>query len=121
MDGFNRKKDVWKRPPWHRSKIRHPSGGSLNLNRSIDLDSYLANEILKDDDAFILEGHEEAMLGIGHRCGQPTIAVYDRRLLIGSFMKVNKWSFETAQEWVEYNIEGAWIGEKTPLILDKIE
>ena len=85
------------------------------------MDSALAHQILDDEDAHVIEGHESAMLGIGHRCGQPTIAVYDRDELIGSFMKMNQWSFETAQEWIEFNIEGAWIGESTPMILEKIE
>tara|TARA_R100000808_G_C2111763_1_gene125627 strand:+ start:143 stop:406 length:264 start_codon:yes stop_codon:yes gene_type:complete len=84
------------------------------------IDLYTAQQILNDENALILEGHESAMVAIGTRCGEPTLAVYDRDKLIESFMSKEKWDFEDAQEWVEFNIEGAWMGKETPMILNMI-
>ena len=44
--------------------------------------------------------------------------VYSREKLIDCFMKANDWSYEEAEEWIEYNIERAlpYWGEGAPKI-----
>ena len=49
------------------------------------------------------------------------LVVYDRDKLVKNFMKKDGMTFEEAEEWVSYNIESAYIGETTPLILERIE
>lgn len=45
---------------------------------------------------------------------------YSREKLISCFMKVNDWSWEEAEEWIEYNIERAlpYWGEGAPVLLE---
>ena len=68
----------------------------------------------------IMEGRESALVGLGSRCGQPILAVYDRDLLLESFIS-DGMSAEEAEEWIGINVEGAWVGEHTPIIMERIE
>lgn len=45
---------------------------------------------------------------------------YSREKLISCFMTANNWSWEEAEEWVEYNVERAlpYWGSGAPVILD---
>ena len=84
------------------------------------IDRENARSILEEEGSLVMDGREDALIGIGSRCGQPVLAVYDRDLLVQSFMG-DGMSHEEAEEWVCYNIEGGWNGDKTPLILERIE
>ena len=66
---------------------------------------------------------DEAIVGIATKrdsYSQPLV-VYDRDKLVENFMKKDGMTFDEAEEWVSFNIEGAYIGETTPLILERIE
>lgn len=63
------------------------------------------------------DGFDDAILGIGHRCGQPALVVYDVATVITILMERDGMSYEDAIEHFNFNIEGAWIGEKTPVWL----
>ena len=80
-----------------------------------------ARSLLEEEESLVLKKHEEALVGVAARCGQPLLAVYDRDLLVHSFIKNEGMSHEGAEEWVGVNIEGGWHGDKTPLILEQIE
>ena len=45
---------------------------------------------------------------------------YSREKLIECYMKVNNWTWEEAEEWIEYNVERAlpYYLSKAPAILD---
>ena len=45
---------------------------------------------------------------------------YSREKLIECYMKVNNWTYDEAEEWIEYNVERAlpYYGDKAPVILD---
>lgn len=45
---------------------------------------------------------------------------YSRDKLIECFMQANEWSYEEAEEWIEYNVERAlpYYGEHSPVILN---
>jgi hypothetical protein len=69
------------------------------------------------DKTLRIDGCDEAIVGVGCRCGQPLVVVYDRDKLIQHFHKEGM-TLEEAEEWVSYNIEGAWLGEGTPVIME---
>ena len=58
----------------------------------------------------------KAEIGIGYRCGQPDIMVYDYDIVM-ECLKDDGMDDEEAQEWIDYNILGGWIGEQTPIIV----
>lgn len=62
-----------------------------------------------------------AIIGIGRRCSCDDVLIYDREKLVQAFMDVNGWDHEGADEWVEFNVEGGWIGDTTPIIMERIE
>jgi hypothetical protein len=59
-----------------------------------------------------------AYLGSAYRCGlEGPVAVYDYHLLVQLLIERDGMTEEDAIEYVDFNILGAYIGERTPLIL----
>ena len=58
---------------------------------------------------------DDAIVGIGERCGQPALLVYDYEKIIAVLQK--DMPEEDAREYADFNITGAWLGEHTPIIL----
>ena len=61
-------------------------------------------------------GCDEAIVGLGHRCGCDTVVVYDYDKLVDVFIQQGM-EEEESIEWIDFNILGAWIGEDTPIVL----
>ena len=59
---------------------------------------------------------DEAIVGVFERCGQPPVVVYDYDRL-REILSMDLGSDDDAVEWIQFNIEGAWIGERTPAIM----
>ena len=57
-----------------------------------------------------------AILGLGRRCGQPDLLVYDVDKCVAILMK-DGMTDEEAMEYFEFNVVGAWMGEGTPIFL----
>ena len=62
------------------------------------------------------DGFDDAILGLGRRCGQPDLLVYDVDKCITILMK-DGMTDEEAIEYFEFNVVGAWMGEGTPIFL----
>jgi len=60
---------------------------------------------------------DEALIGIGRRCGQPSLAVYDKLLILRLLMEQGL-ALSDAIEHFEFNIAGAWVGPHTPRFVD---
>ena len=78
------------------------------------------------DEEFLLLGEgdererfEPAILGIAHRFGMQPIVAYDYRKVIEIFAE--DMSHEEAQEYFDFNVIGAWVGEGTPIFIEVIE
>ena len=71
-------------------------------------------------EALLVDGLDEAIIGIGHRAGSLPVAVYDYDKCVEVFMKLNDWDFEDAIEWMEYNVVNAWHGEGTPIFMSTL-
>jgi len=67
------------------------------------------------DGVLTADGLEDALMGVGRRCGQPTLAVYDVNKVLEILMKRDGMSDVEAVEFFEFNIEGSWVGEGTPI------
>lgn len=62
----------------------------------------------------VAEGWDEALIGYGWRLNTP-IAAYDRAKVMELLQK--EMSEEEADEYISFNIEGAYVGEGTPLFI----
>ena len=67
------------------------------------------------DGVLTADGLENALMGVGRRWGQPTLAVYDVNKVLEILMKRDGMTDEEAVEYFEFNIEGSWVGEGTPI------
>jgi hypothetical protein len=73
-----------------------------------------------DDKILLADGFEEALLGYATQ-GNRTMAVYDREKCIQILMDRNGVTSEEAEDYFQYNTEGAWMGEYTPAFLTRLE
>jgi hypothetical protein len=78
-------------------------------------------ELIGDDDSELLfvNGHDDAIIGIVEREGIPLV-VYDTAKIINLLRTRDRMSRDEAEEFFEYNVAGAWMGEQTPLFLRRI-
>jgi len=67
-------------------------------------------------DAVILNGLDEALVGHGRQHGMKVVAVYDGDQIIGSLIDTGM-TREAAVDYLGFNIEGAYMGENTPIII----
>ena len=66
------------------------------------------------------DGFDEAIIGVACRCGQPDLLAYSVAMCL-EILVANGSSYEEAQEYFEFNVVGAWVGEETPVWIYDIE
>lgn len=64
------------------------------------------------------DGFDEAVLGVGRRCSQPNLLVYDYHKCCEILVKRDKMTYEEAEEFMEFNVVGAWVGDTTPIFVN---
>ena len=69
-------------------------------------------------DFLFADGHDSAIIGVcvGHDSGR---IVYDVEKMIEACVQDMGMSEEDAWEWLEYNTFGAYIGEDTPIYVER--
>ena len=72
-----------------------------------------------DDDLLFADGFDDAIVGIIDRCSQPSVVTYDREKCIAILVEREKMSVEEAEEYFDFNVVGAWVGDRTPAFLSK--
>lgn len=68
------------------------------------------------EDTTIAVGWDDALIGYGWRLNTP-IAIYDRDKIMDLLHERDGLSPEDADEYISFNIEGAYVGEGTPLLV----
>lgn len=70
--------------------------------------------MIVDSDILFMDGFDDdCIAGIGIRFGQEPIIMYDYDKVITQLIK-DGMSEDDAIEWFDYNIIGAWVGDRTP-------
>jgi hypothetical protein len=69
----------------------------------------------ENPEALLADGFDDALIGVARRCGQPSLAVYDRTKCIEILS--NDMSHEEAEEHFEFNVTGSWVGPNTPIFM----
>lgn len=64
------------------------------------------------------DGFDNAFMGLMSRNGF-TVAVYSRWCCIWELQRKHNWSWEDAEEFFNFNVEGSYVGEYTPVFMDK--
>ena len=68
----------------------------------------------EDQEITLANGYEDAFVGIATQFNR-TFAVYDRSKCIDILAK--DMSHDEAEEYFQFNVEGAWVGESTPAFI----
>lgn len=68
-----------------------------------------------DPDILLADGFDEALVGTAERCGMDTVALYDIDKCIEILMQRDDMTYEEAVEFFDFNVLGAYMGEKTPM------
>lgn len=83
-------------------------------------------EIYGDDEhknnILLADGLDEAFLGLAHRDSEhgKQVAVYGIYSCIHTLQLKNKWSWEEAEEYFNYNTRWAYVGEYTPMFIEEM-
>lgn len=82
----------------------------------------MIRERLEDEnpEARLADGFDEALIGIGRRVTM-CVAVYSEPKCIKLLMERDGMDEEEAQEYFDFNVAGAWVGEHTPIFLTPFE
>lgn len=95
----------------------------LNLREQVRNVSYSAqiraaiSEL--NEDALFIDGMDDALIGHATQWGSPALAVYDSERIIEILSK--DMGIEEAAEFYAHNIECAYVGKGTPLLLGRPE
>jgi len=74
-----------------------------------------------DEEFLSADGFEEALIGVVYdKMKSVHLLVYSRTKCIEILIERDKMSKEEAEEFFDFNVEGAYMGEKTPLYVDDL-
>ena len=65
------------------------------------------------------DGFDNAIVGVGERNNTDSMIVYDYNKMVKILVTRDDMSYEEAEEYIDFNIVGAWIGDTTPIIVTK--
>ena len=77
---------------------------------------YLAD---MDPDILFADGWDDCILGTAYSPGREWLVVYDGDAIVKKMVDRDGMTFEEAEEFFSFNIEGAWVGERTPVFVRK--
>jgi hypothetical protein len=70
-------------------------------------------------EALVCDGFDEAILGMAERINLGPVVAYDVEKMFEIMVERDGMTYEEAQEFFDYNIIGAWMGEFTPIFITK--
>lgn len=73
----------------------------------------------EDEGLLLADGYEPAFLGIAVSAGRKPVAVYDIDQCIDVLMDRDGMTYEEAEEFFSFNTLGAYVGEQTPLYINR--
>ena len=65
------------------------------------------------------DGFDSAIIGVGERNNTDSMIVYDYDKMINILVTRDSMTHEEAEEYLDFNVIGAWIGDTTPIIVTK--
>jgi hypothetical protein len=73
-------------------------------------------QALEENECLLADGFDSALIGI--TSGINPVAVYDINQMLTILVKKEKMNVEDALEHLDFNVIGAYVGEKTPIYMD---
>ena len=66
------------------------------------------------------DGYDDCIIGVGTRCGMTDVFIYDKHKMITKLVRRDDMTYDEALEFIDFNIAGAFIGEDTPILVDRM-
>jgi len=73
----------------------------------------------EDNEILLADGFEDAYMGLATQFTKTPLALYDRNKCIEILIQ-DGMEEDEAEEYFQYNVEGAWVGENTPMFLQPL-
>ncbi|NBW23616.1 MAG: hypothetical protein EBR82_88300 [Caulobacteraceae bacterium] len=70
-----------------------------------------------DEKILLSDGFDRAFVGIGRIFSGPSVAVYDKSMVI-TILRESGMKPDEAYEYFDFNVAGAYVGEKTPMFVE---
>ena len=64
------------------------------------------------------DGFDDAIIGVGSRCGMDDILVYSKKKMTYILRDRDDMDVEEAIEYLDFNVLGAYVGERTPIVVE---
>ena len=74
----------------------------------------------EEEDFLFADGFDDAILGIGRRATQPEVVAYDYEKCVLILMD-REMTEEEAREYMEFNVVGAFVGDRTPIFIEPFD
>ena len=91
-----------------RSQHQDDDSGTLDPEELLD--------VVEEEELLLADGLEGACIGIARQFNRPMVA-YDRGACIRILMAQGM-THDDAEEYFEFNTQGAWVGDKTPVFIE---
>jgi hypothetical protein len=72
------------------------------------------------ESALLMDGFDEAFIGFSQRINEPILAVYSYALMVNVLTERDGMDAEEAEEFIDFNCVNAWVGERTPIIVQAL-
>jgi len=79
-----------------------------------DIETYLED---RGETGLLMDGFDNALIGFAQRINEPLLAVYDYERMVTVCVERDGMDEEEAEEYINFNCVGAWVGERTPIIV----
>ncbi len=97
-----------------RKRKAHPASSAQDHPNRIKVAEINELALFLDGDGF-----DDAIIGTAERFGMPPVAAYDYEKVIQALMR--DMDRDQAEEYFNFNIVGAWVGEHTPVFVQHFE
>ena len=81
-------------------------------------------EMLSDEEILQADGFDDAIIGyaeVWQDSGQARVLAYDREMCIGVLMSRDGMERGEANEYFDFNVTGAYVGETTPVFITRVD
>ncbi len=75
-------------------------------------------DLAEEEALMFAEGYDAAILGIAWRA-EGVIVAYDKQGVLDILCQRDGMTPEEAEEFFDYNVQGAWMGESTPIFVGR--
>lgn len=84
-----------------------------------DVVTWIEDAGYEDEGILLADGYEDAFIGVAISAGRKPVAVYDIDRCVSVLMERDGMSYEEAEEFFSFNTLGAYVGEQTPLYINR--